>query len=72
MGKILRRLEDFISDESGAVTVDWVVLTAGVVALGLVVRAFIAPAIAELSMDTEEVLEQRRSCLSVASEGWSC
>ncbi len=32
-----RTLTAFLADESGAVTVDWVVLTAGIVGLGLVV-----------------------------------
>jgi hypothetical protein len=29
-----KRFNDFARDDSGAITVDWVVLTAGVVALG--------------------------------------
>lgn len=32
-----RMFERFLKDESGAVTVDWVVLTAGIVGLGLMV-----------------------------------
>ncbi len=35
--KIFRMLKSFRNDESGAVTVDWVVLTAAIVGLGLVV-----------------------------------
>ncbi|MDJ0637535.1 MAG: hypothetical protein QNJ20_01775 [Paracoccaceae bacterium] len=31
------KLFDFINDESGAVTVDWVVLTAAIVGLGIAV-----------------------------------
>ena len=34
---ISRNFAAFISSEDGAVTVDWVVLTAGIVALGLAV-----------------------------------
>jgi Flp pilus assembly pilin Flp len=41
----------FLNDETGAVTVDWVVLTAAVVTLGLVVFNFIAPAVSELAQD---------------------
>jgi len=35
----------FASDESGAVTVDWVVLTAAIVGLGLVVMTTVGTAI---------------------------
>jgi hypothetical protein len=41
----------FLNDETGAVTVDWVVLTAAVVGLGLVVFTFIQPAISNLASD---------------------
>jgi Flp pilus assembly pilin Flp len=41
----------FLKDEAGAVTVDWVVLTAAVVTLGLVVFNFIAPAVSALASD---------------------
>lgn len=39
----------FLNDETGAVTVDWVVLTAAVVTLGLVVFNFVAPAVSQLA-----------------------
>ena len=35
--KQLKLIEAFVKDEIGAVTVDWVVLTAGIVGLGIVV-----------------------------------
>ena len=41
----------FLNDETGAVTVDWVVLTAAIVGLGLVVFTFIKPAISTLADD---------------------
>ena len=42
----LRKLfKSFRSDESGAVTVDWVVLTAAIVGLGLVVMNTVGPAV---------------------------
>lgn len=41
----------FLNDETGAVTVDWVVLTAAVVTLGLVVFNFVAPAVSTLAQD---------------------
>jgi Flp pilus assembly pilin Flp len=43
--KLFSLLKKFRNDESGAVTVDWVVLTAGVVGLGLVAVNVIMPAL---------------------------
>ena len=37
--KLLNILKNFRNDEDGAVTVDWVVLTAAVVGIGLVVAS---------------------------------
>lgn len=42
-------LRNFANDESGAVTVDWVVLTAAIVGLGLLVMSAIKPAISGLA-----------------------
>jgi Flp pilus assembly pilin Flp len=42
---MIRMLKLFSQDESGAVTVDWVVLTAAIVGLGLVVITTIRPGI---------------------------
>jgi len=39
----------FLNDESGAVTVDWVVLTAAVVGLGLIIFTAIRPAVSNLA-----------------------
>jgi Flp pilus assembly pilin Flp len=47
----MTKFSAFLNDETGAVTVDWVVLTAAVVGLGLVVFTFIQPAISELASD---------------------
>ena len=41
----------FLNDESGAVTVDWVVLTAAVVGLGLAVMVIVKPAVTALGTD---------------------
>ena len=43
--KLLNLFKSFKNDESGAVTVDWVVLTAALVGLGMAVIATLAPAI---------------------------
>lgn len=45
MTKLMNIFKGFKNDESGAVTVDWVVLTAAVVGLGLVASSVIGPAI---------------------------
>jgi len=47
--KLFDHLKNFAADESGAVTVDWVVLTASVVFLALAVIALIGPATTDLS-----------------------
>jgi uncharacterized protein HemX len=41
--EILAMLKDFFHNEAGAMTVDWVVLIAAVVGLGLVVYTFVQP-----------------------------
>jgi Flp pilus assembly pilin Flp len=45
----LFKFKSFKNDESGAVTVDWVVLTAAIVGLGLVVMNAVAPGITTLA-----------------------
>ena len=47
----MKLFTEFLKDESGAVTVEWVVLTAAVVGLGLVVFTFIQPAVSGLADD---------------------
>ncbi|MBK6467617.1 MAG: hypothetical protein IPF96_12740 [Rhodobacter sp.] len=47
--KLLNIFKRFQKDEDGAVTVDWVVLTAAIVGLGLIVMAASKPAISGLS-----------------------
>jgi len=42
--KFFSLLNQFKNDESGAVTVDWVVLTAAIVGLGLAVMVAVRPA----------------------------
>lgn len=47
--KLRNMFKAFRSDESGAVTVDWVVLTAAIVGLGLVVMNTVGGGIGTLS-----------------------
>ena len=46
--KLLNILQNFKSDESGAVTVDWVVLTAAIVGLGLAVMSSVGSGVTGL------------------------
>lgn len=45
----MRVFADFITNESGAVTVDWVVLTSAVVGLGLAVMSVVSTGLESLS-----------------------
>jgi len=49
-------IENFAKSESGAVTVDWVVLTAAIVGLGLAVMAVVSSGVENLSGDIETSL----------------
>jgi Flp pilus assembly pilin Flp len=46
---LLNIFKSFANDEAGAVTVDWVVLTAGIVGLGIVVMVSVGGSITTLS-----------------------
>ena len=46
----MTKFSAFLKDEAGAVTVDWVVLTAAVVGLGLIVFTAIRPAVNSLAV----------------------
>jgi Flp pilus assembly pilin Flp len=50
------KFTSFVSDESGAVTVDWVVLTAAIVGLGLAVISVVSGGIEDLSGDISNSL----------------
>ena len=39
---LMNLVKSFAKDEAGAVTVDWVVLTAGIVGIGLVIMAILS------------------------------
>lgn len=54
--KLLNIFKSFKNDESGAVTVDWVVLTAAIVGLGLVVLNYVGGGIETLSSNIETEL----------------
>lgn len=46
----------FLQNEEGAVTVDWVVLTAGLVGLGLATLSVVSSGVGDLTNDTSEAL----------------
>ncbi len=50
---------DFMTDESGAVTVDWVVLTAAIIGLGVAVTASVGAGGADLADDAEAALKSQ-------------
>ena len=54
-------LKNFKNDESGAVTVDWVVLTAAIVGLGMVVMKIVGGGIEGLGNDIVSDLSTRNS-----------
>ncbi|MBF9049145.1 hypothetical protein GTA62_03110 [Roseobacter sp. HKCCD9010] len=49
-------IKNFAASESGAVTVDWVVLTAAIVGLGLAVMAVVSGGVENLSTDIGQAL----------------
>lgn len=57
----MSKFSAFLKDEAGAVTVDWVVLTAAVVGLGLVVMVYIRPAVSGLASDIADEIEDAGS-----------
>jgi len=59
--KLLNIFKSFKNDESGAVTVDWVVLTAAIVGLGMVVMTTVGGGIEGLSTAVVDDLGTRES-----------
>ena len=53
---IIERFNSFARDESGAVTVDWVVLTAAIVGLGLAVISSVRTGTSNLATDIQTSL----------------
>ena len=59
--KLLNLFKTFKNDESGAVTVDWVVLTAAIVGLGMVVMTTVGGGITGLGDSIATDLGTRQS-----------
>jgi Flp pilus assembly pilin Flp len=51
--KLFNLIKNFRNDEDGAVTVDWVVLTAALVGLGIAVLAAVSTGLEDLSGDIQ-------------------
>jgi Flp pilus assembly pilin Flp len=66
----MAKFTTFLKDETGAVTVDWVVLTAAIVGLGLLVFTFIRPGVESLSEAIETEMGESEACLT--SNGTTC
>lgn len=54
----MTKFSAFLKDEAGAVTVDWVVLTAAVVGLGLVIFSILSPAVNNLTNDIAATMDK--------------
>jgi Flp pilus assembly pilin Flp len=66
----MTKFSAFLKDEAGAVTVDWVVLTAAVVGLGLLIFTFIRPGVESLSAAIETEMGEAEACM--AANGVGC
>ena len=66
----MTKISAFLKDEAGAVTVDWVVLTAAVVGLGLLIFNWVRPAVSNLAEAINTELEDAQECMS--SNGTNC
>lgn len=68
--KTMTNFSAFLKDEAGAVTVDWVVLTAAVVGLGLLIFNWVRPAVSNLAEAINTELEDAQACME--SNGTDC
>ncbi|MES2814296.1 MAG: hypothetical protein V4720_05325 [Pseudomonadota bacterium] len=59
----MTKISAFLKDESGAVTVDWVVLTAAVVGLGLLIFSWVRPAVSNLAEAINAELADAQACM---------
>ncbi|MGC9419426.1 MAG: Flp family type IVb pilin [Rhodovulum sp.] len=67
--KLFELIKRFHNDESGAVTVDWVVLTAAIVGLGIAVLSTVKTGVDDLAGDIESALTSA-SVNSLGTLGW--
>ncbi|WP_128514217.1 hypothetical protein [Tabrizicola thermarum] len=60
----MTKFSAFLKDEAGAVTVDWVVLTAAVVGLGLLIFSYVRPGVSNLAQAINTELGNAQSCMT--------
>jgi Flp pilus assembly pilin Flp len=60
----MTKFNAFLKDEAGAVTVDWVVLTAAVVGLGMVIFTIIQPKVAGLATEIGAEIQESTDMLA--------
>jgi len=68
----MTKISAFLNDEAGAVTVDWVVLTAAIVGLGLLVFNFVRPAVSNLAEGIGNELGDAQACMEANGATASC
>ena len=61
----MTKFSAFLKDEAGAVTVDWVVLTAAIVGLGLLVFNFVRPSVSNLAQAIGTELGNAQNCMLI-------
>jgi Flp pilus assembly pilin Flp len=66
----MTKISAFLQDDSGAVTVDWVVLTAAIVGLGLLIFNFVRPAVSNVAQQIGVELNDAKKCMT--SNGATC
>jgi Flp pilus assembly pilin Flp len=66
---IYASIKSFASEESGAVTVDWVVLTAAIVGLGLAVLAVVQGGVGDLTGDINSRLQEDHTSITLDTGG---
>jgi len=63
---VLKQVADYLSDESGAATVDWVTVTASVLLLGImVVYAIYNNGVSELVVEVNQTLGTKFSAVDI-------
>lgn len=60
----MTKFSAFLKDEAGAVTVDWVVLTAAVVGLGLLIFSWVRPGVSNLAQAIRTELNDAQTTMT--------
>jgi Flp pilus assembly pilin Flp len=68
----MTKFSAFLKDEAGAVTVDWVVLTAAVVGLGMLIFSWIRPGVSNVAAGIRTELNDAQACMASNGTGATC